>query len=414
MSAIEAMSTEIVNQAAAPVDCLTIEVVNLVDEFNNPLSKIRSEWHELYERDTTASIFHHPDYTNAELPFLPKTNLPPLIVVCRRFGQIVGFGGLLPKVSRSRYVGGVGPNLKLHGYRLIGNRFLTGNDDQVQARLLEAVTQEVIRRGARYLLIEDVDHESSLLKLAQSYQQRGYGIYSPTSFQVRLKINLPRTSAEYFGKFSSKTRNTFKRKEKKLGEIKVVRCSNVDQVADFLRDAHAISVNTWQTEQFGLRVKNDPCDLAQFTFLASQGALRSYLLYQGETPMAFIIGNQHRGLYRYEEVGFDRKYHALSPGQVLLLKVLDDMFGDNPPECFDFGMGDADYKRMLANVETTAGNIWLVPPGIPGRSLVAYLNGSRSIRQCGKQMVKVLGWYRKLRQKSRLGKAAATPATSEE
>lgn len=397
-------------KTAVAADGLTVEVVNLLDEFNNPLSTIRGEWLELYERDAGASIFHHPDYTGTELPFLPQSRLPSLILICRYNGRAVGLGGLLPKVSRSRYVGGVGPNLKLHGYRLVGNRFLTGGDDAVQEKLLAAATQEVIRRGARYLLIEDVDQEASLLTLARSYTTRGYGIYSPTSFQVRLKIDLPRTSAEYFGKFSSKTRNTFRRKEKKLGEIKVIRCSTVDQVADFLRDAHQISVNTWQTEQFGLRVKNDASDLAQFTFLASQGALRSYLLYQDEIPMAFIIGNQHRGLYRYEEVGFDRKFHSLSPGQVLLLKVLDDMFGDNPPECFDFGMGDADYKRMLANVETTAGNIWLVPPGIRGRSLVTYLNGSRSIRQCGRQMIKVLGWYRKMRQKSRLGKAAATPA----
>ncbi len=415
MSVLDTATTATVIKTGVSADRLTVEVVDLLDEFNNPISTIRSEWLELYERDADASIFHHPDYTSTELPFLPQSSLPSLIVVCRRGKQIVGLGGLLPKVSRSKYVGGVGPNFKLHGYRLVGNRFLTGADEQVQQVLLDAVTQEMIRRGARYLLIEDVDQESSLLQLARSYQKRGYGIYSPTSFQVRLKINLPRTSAEYFGKFSSKTRNTFKRKEKKLGAIKVVRCSNVEQVADFLRDAHQISENTWQTEQFGLRVKNDPCDLAQFTFLASQGALRSYLLYQDGTPMAFIIGNQHRGLYRYEEVGFDRKYHALSPGQVLLLKVLDDMFGDNPPECFDFGMGDADYKRMLANVETTAGNIWLVPPGIQGRSLIAYLNGSRSIRHCGRQMVKVLGWYRKLRQKSRLGKATApTPAATEE
>lgn len=383
----------------------------MLGEFNNPLSTIRAQWQALYERDPQAGIFHHPGYTNAELAFLPQSPLPGLLLLCRRDGELVGLGGLLPKVSRSRYVGGVGPNWKLHGYRLIGNRFLYDGDETVQAELLAAATREMIKRGAAYLLIEDVDQEASLLQLAHSYQPRGYGIYSPTSFQVRLKIQLPKTSAEYFGKFSSKTRNTFRRKEKKLGAIRLVRCSQVDQVADFLRDAHQISVNTWQTEQFGLRVKNDAADLATFTFLASQGALRSYLLYQNDTPMAFIIGNQHQGLYRYEEVGFDRQHHALSPGQTLLIKVLEDMFGDNTPDCFDFGMGDADYKRMFANVETRAGNIWLVPPGLKGRSLVGYLNASRSVRQWGRQLVKVVGWYRKLRQKSRLGSQPA-PATA--
>lgn len=393
---------------------LSVEVVDLRGEFNNPVSAVRAEWLALYERDPDAGIFHHPDCTGAELNFLPQSRLPALLLLCRREGKLVGLGGLLPKVSRSRYVGGVGPNWKLHGYRLIGNRFLFGRDETVQAELLAAATRELTARGASYLLIEDVDHEASLLSQARSYQCRGFGIYSPTSFQVRLKIQLPRTSAEYFGKFSSKTRNTFRRKEKKLGAIRLVRCSQVDQVADFLRDAHQISINTWQTEQFGLRVKNDAADLAQFTFLASHGALRSYLLYQNETPMAFIIGNQHRGLYRYEEVGFDRKHHALSPGQTLLIKVLEDMFGENTPDCFDFGMGDADYKRMFANIETRAGNVWLVPPGFAGRRLVAYLNASRSVRNWGRQLVKVIGWYRKLRQKSRLGtKASAAPTTAE-
>ncbi len=404
MSAAPEVDFQIRPKALPTIPPATVEVVDLLVEFNNPLSTIRAEWLALYERDPDASIFHHPDYTGCELNYLPLSRLPSLMLLCRRNGELVGFGGLLPKVSKTRYVGGVGPNWKLQGYRLIGNRFLCSGDETIHAQLLEAATREVTQRGANYLLIEDVDQESTLLKLANTYPKRGFRIYSPTSFQERLKIQLPRSGAEYFGKFSSKTRNTFRRKEKKLGAIRMVRCSTADQVPDFLRDAHQISVNTWQTEQFGLRVKNDASDLAQFTFLASQGALRSYLLYQGDTPMAFIIGNQHRGLYRYEEVGFDRKFHALSPGQTLLIKVLEDMFADNTPDCFDFGMGDADYKRMFANLETKAGNIWLVPPGIKGRSLVAYLNGSRSLRQYGRQMVKVIGWYRKLRQKSRLGK----------
>lgn len=388
--------------------------MDLIAEFNNPLSTIRGEWLDIYERDPDAQIFHHPDHTACELNYLPQSRLPSLLLLCRRNGQLVGFGGLLPKVSRSRHVGGMGPNWKLHGYRVIGCRFLSGGDEAVRARLMEAATQAVIEHGARYLLIEDVDQDSPLLKLAESYRSRGYGFYTPVAFQERLKIQLPRTSDEYFSKFSAKTRNTFRRKERKLGNIRMVRCCNVDQIPDFLRDAHLISVNTWQTEYFGLRVKNDAADVAQFTFLASQGALRCYLLYQDDKPMAFVIGSQHRGLYRYDEVGFDRKYHLLSPGNVLLVKIIEDMFAHNTPTLFDFGMGDADYKRKFCNFETKAGNIWLVPPGIQGRSLVAFLKGSRSLRECGRKLVQAVGWYNKWRQKSRLGKAAASTATEDE
>lgn len=407
-------TSELTTNKTAGNGSLTVEVIQLQDELNNPISRIRHEWLQLYESDLAATILEHPDYTLAEVPFLPSSHLPNLLIVCRSKGRLVGLGTLLCKVSKSKHVGGIGPSMMLHGYRLAGSRFLTTGEIEIQTLLMEAATQEVVRRGAQYLLIEDLDEQSSLLQLAKTYLERDYEMYSPTSFQVRLKIDLPRTSAEYFSKFSSKTRNTFKRKEKKLGQIKVVRCSTLDQIPDFLRDAHQISLNTWQTDQFGIRVEDDERTLRLFTFLALQGALRSYVLYQGETPMAFIIGNQHRGLYRYEEVGFDRKFQSLSPGQVLLLKVLDDMFADNPPERFDFGMGDADYKRMLANVETTAGNIWLVPPGIRGRALVAYLNTSRSIRQVGRKVVKMLGQYRKLRSMSRAAKTTSTPDAAAE
>lgn len=187
----------------------------------------------------------------------------------------------------------------------------------------------------------------------------------------------------------------------------------MDQIPGYLKDAHQISLNTWQTDQFGLRVRNDDAELAQFTYLATQGALRCYMLYRDEIPMAFIIGNQYRGLYRYEEVGFDRQFHHLSPGQTLLIKVLEEMFGDRTPEIFDFGMGDADYKRMFANIETKAGNIWIVPPGVRGSCLVAFLNGSRKLRGWGKKAIRVAGWYRSLRQKSRLGSAANSTTSAD-
>ena len=385
--------------SAAP----TVDVVDLLAEFNNPLSTIRGEWLALFERASDASIFHHPDFVGSELNFLPRSRLPSLLLLCRQNGQLTGFAGLLPKVSSTHSVGGLGPSCSLYGYRLIGNGLLCGGDESMRSVLLESAMREVIRRGAGYLHLEDLDQSSSLLKLANTYSARGCGIYSPTGFQDRLMIQLPRTNAEYFGKFSSKTRYNLRSSEKKLGAIRVQRCSTVEQVPDFLRDAHQVAINSWQTEQLGLRVKNNAAELAQMTCLASHGALRSYLLYQGETPISFIIGNQYRGVYRYEEVGFDRRHFANSPGKILLIKVLEEMFADDTPDIFDFGLGEADYKRMFANIETKSGNIWLVPPGIKGRSLVAYLKGSHWLRQSGRNAVKVAGWYQKLRQKSRLG-----------
>jgi len=384
---------------------VTIEVLDLISEINNPISVVRSEWRALFDQDTTATIFQHPEYALCELEHLPKSRLPSLLLLARRQGKLVGCGALLPKVSSSKHVGGVGPSWKIPGYRLLGNGFLGRSDPDIESILLETAMREVRQRGARFLLVEDLDQSSTLLRQAEGLTSRGFRVYSPTSMQVRLKIQLPPVADDYWNKFSSKTRGTFRRQERKLGDFRVVCSTSLDQVADFLRDANKISVNTWQSDQFGLRIKNDDNDLAQYSFLASQGAFRSYLLYFGDTPVTFVVGIQFRGVFRYDELGFDRQYHALSPGRVLLIKILEDVYNRDTPQWFDFGMGDADYKRIFANYESTAGNVWILPPGLRSLSLIAYLKGSRLVRRGGREAVKALGWYRRMRQKARLGAA---------
>jgi CelD/BcsL family acetyltransferase involved in cellulose biosynthesis len=409
-STFQAEPQAVATLGAGRASDLQIEVKDLIAEVNNPISVIRSEWQELFDHDLKATIFQHPEYTICELGHLPKSKLPSLMLVARRQGQVVGFGALLPKVSSSKHVGGIGPNLKLQGYRLVGNGFLGADDSDVEHALLEAAMHEVRTRGARFLLVEDLDQSTPLLAKAQALTTRGYQIYSPTSMQVRLKIQLPAKSDEYWGKFSGKTRSTFRRQEKKAGEFRIVKSTSLEHIADFLRDANRISVNTWQTDQLGLRIKNDNIELAQYTFLANQGALRSYLLYIGDKPVTFVVGMQFHGVFRYDEVGFDRQFHSIAPGKILLIKILEDLYAHDTPQWFDFGMGDADYKRVFCNHESTAGNVWIVPPGIRGKCLVGYLNGSRKVRQLGRQAVKSLGWYTRMRQKSRLGAAVDVDA----
>jgi CelD/BcsL family acetyltransferase involved in cellulose biosynthesis len=411
-STLQAEPQLMASQADAKSSDLQIEIKDLIAEINNPISTIRSEWQELFDRDLSATIFQHPGYAICELGHLPKSKLPCLMLLARREGRLVGFGALVPKASSSTHVGGIGPNLKIHGYRLVGNGFLGSSDSLVEHELLEAAMREVRQRGAKFLLIEDIDQASPLLEKSQALLKRGFQIYSPTSMQIRLKINMPPTYTDYMGKFSGKTRSTFRRQEKRLGEYRIVYSTSVEHVADFLRDANQISVNTWQTDQFGLRVKNDEFELTQFTFLADQGALRSYLLYMGDIPVTFVVGMQYRGAFRYDEVGFDRRYHAVAPGKILLIKIMEDLYARDTPKWFDFGMGDADYKRVFANHESTAGNVWILPPGIRSKCLVGFLNGSRKVRQMGRSMTQVLGWYTRMRQKSRLG--ASVDVTAKE
>lgn len=386
--------------SAAPVE-LAFHAVAEADRQH--LSQTYWRWCELFDRDPASRPSQHPDLLFSEV----SGN----VVLCSasQAGQVLALGILVPKVMTLRQAGGFGLRTSLHGFRLVGNRLLGTADESLTRQMLAACATFAHEHHATFLLIEDLERDDPLFASAESLQQNGFRLFSPTGIQERLKIEFPPTPTDYWTKFSSKTRNTFKRKQKKIGTTRLVRINEPAQIAEFLEVAHTISQRTWQSEKLGLRIHNNDSELRFFTTLATQQTLRSYLLFVDEKPAAFLIGTQHNGLFSYEEVGYDREFADRSPGQVLLLQVLDDLLGDHPPRVFDFGGGTADYKQLFATTAFISGTLWLVPPGVRPQLCLAYLRACRLLDRTARVVAKKLGATTLLRQLIR-GKLAASSA----
>ena len=375
-------------------------------------------WLDLFQRDPDARITQHPDYLFAEVTScvthtgldLLKTNAAPKaahpLVLCEacRGEQLVALGVLVPKLMTTRQAGGFGWSKTFAGYRLAGNRFLsrpTGDrieSDDLQRQMLSACATFAREQQATYLLIEDLERHDPLFIAAESLTRDGFRLYCPSGIQERLTIEFPPKPDDYWQKFSSKTRSTFRRKQKKIGASRLVCVTEPVQVAEFLDAAHLISQRTWQSAQLGLRIHNNDVEAQLFTFLATQHALRSYLLYVDEKPIAFLIGTQFQGHFNYEEVGYDRDFADRSPGLVLLLHVLDDLLKNNPPRRFDFGGGEADYKRLFATSTSESGSVWLVPPGLRPQFWLGFLRACRLTDRLARACVGKLGLTTLLRQ----------------
>mgnify|MGYP005729650203 FL=1 len=108
-------------------------------------------------------------------------------------------------------------------------------------------------------------------------------------------------------------------------------------------------------------------------------------------------------MLNYEEVGYDRRFRKQAPGQMLLMKVLEELYEDSPPRVFDFGGGDAEYKRIFSNVESESGNVWLLRPGLRSRMIVAYLSGRRKFAQGLRGALAKTGLLDWVRKKTRRG-----------
>ena len=377
------------DESAAPIE-LSFQTVDAADQQH--VSSTYWRWCELFERDPHSRLSQHPDLLFAEL----KDNA--VLCSATQAGRVIALGILAPKVLSVRQAGGFGLRTSLRGYRLVGHRMLGTADETLTRRMLDACVKFVGGHHATFLLIEDIERCDPLFTAAESLRPDGVGLFSPTGIQERLKIEFPSPPTDYWTKFSSKTRNTFKRKQKKIGSTRLVRVSQPTQIAEFLEAAHTISQRTWQSDKLGLRIHNNDAELRFFTTLATQQVLRSYLLFVDDKPAAFMIGTQHKGVFNYEEVGYDRDFADRSPGQVLLLQVLDDLLSDDPPRLFDFGGGAADYKQLFATTASTSGTLWLVPPGVRPQLWLAYLRSCRLLDRTARSLAKRLGATTLLRQ----------------
>jgi CelD/BcsL family acetyltransferase involved in cellulose biosynthesis len=177
------------------------------------------------------------------------------------------------------------------------------------------------------------------------------------------------------GKFSSKHRNTLLRKVKKLregalGEMRLVRYESPEEADTFLDEAVEISRKTyqWQLHQRGLSA----IDLLRprLRFAAQHGWMRCYLLYCGERATAFIVGYQYQGTFLLDEIGHDPEFSKYSPGAVLQLLCVEDLFNYNRARVFDL-QDYARYKDELSNESYLQGKFFLFRRGAYPRLLRA-------------------------------------------
>jgi hypothetical protein len=235
---------------------------------------------------------------------------------------------------------------------VLGSQPLLVADGSAHASLYDAIAREISH--CRGLFFKTLPAASPAWTYLQAYAKTGWLCHAMNGLHSHHLIRLPDTFAKYLESKNSRTRRNFKRRLKgfdpsvKPGS-RLVRIEHSDQVGLFLETAAAISEKSWQHQNIGVRVITNPDEHARQAHLAELGLLRSYLLYYGETPCAFLIGYQYADVFNATEVGFDHELSEASPGTVLFLRVIEDIMSEGPAKWFNFGTGDAAYKGLYSN-----------------------------------------------------------------
>jgi CelD/BcsL family acetyltransferase involved in cellulose biosynthesis len=197
--------------------------------------------------------------------------------------------------------------------------------------------------------------------LAPVQRQNGVLRYVTNEFR-RFRADLSGTFDGYLGRFSSKSRSTLKRKVRKFveqtpaGHMRAYKTSQ--EMKEFFALARPLSALTYQERLLDSGLPAGDEFLAKLFALADADEVRAYLLFSGETPVAYLCCPASNGVLSYDYVGFDPKFSDASPGTVLQYLAFESLFAEGRFRTFDFTEGEGGHKELFATHATQCADVW--------------------------------------------------------
>lgn len=258
-------------------------------------------------------------------------------------------------------------------------------------------------RTADTLYVEALDRNSPLCDALNSAAPDWRGL-DPGPPQPRWRTRLPASVETYWQEqHSARTRNTLRRKRRKLKNSVLRVFTEVDDVPEFLEGATTVSRATWQSRQLGLRIRNSDAERKLYCSLAERGAFRGYLLSVDDRAAAFVITTCHRGTVHYEETGYLPDLAPFSPGLLLVADVIDDLIATGRFTLLDFGLGHAAYKELFANQCSRSEDLWLVRRSLAASTARAAIAGRHRLQFGVRTVLQRTGLLRTVRRWRRNG-----------
>jgi len=176
-------------------------------------------------------------------------------------------------------------------------------------------------------------------------------------------MNIPSSIDQFYQTLSAKHRSTLRRKVRMLqtkypDEVNVVKYTQGADLEEAIKAASKVSRTTYQ-HALGSGLGDDSASRNVLSTAAANGWLDLSVLYVGKEPCAFQLGLRYGGRYFLQTLGFNPEWRKLSVGTVLFLRVLEDLCNDPELESFDFGFGDAPYKRRYGDRQWPEASVYI-------------------------------------------------------
>jgi hypothetical protein len=223
-----------------------------------------------------------------------------------------------------------------------------------------------------------------------------------SSVQVHRSTTIGSSAEETFRDMSSKRRRNLRgrRLQQDFGGRARIRCfRDLCEVKQLWADVESIARRTYHRQLgFGFDGSEDLLD--RLTAELARGRLRVYLLYLADQPAAFWIATAYKQRLFSDFMGYEPTYADYSPGMYLVVRTLETLSANDPADIVrevDWGLGDAQYKKVLGDTSWTEANVQILGATGKGRVLQYVMVPIAKANTWLKNTLANLGYLQKLK-----------------
>lgn len=332
----------------------------------NAVRHLRDELARLAERSGAASsIVQHPDWLLFELESRDGAATPYVVVASGDNGKPIGYAPFVVEYHHARIAVGDRrvPIYQGRALRLLGAGVVSSPQDRpaAEAAIAEALKRD---RSIHVLRIRETELPNTLANAVSTGSAHFTTVQANLLDQINWTIEPQESLHAYLASLGSKRRNDLTRRlrnvYKKLGETAQLRIVDTpEQIDDYCALMNQVYARSWHAEAVAIDWTL-PTRRALFRQLASEHRLIGHLLMLGDQPIAYVHGYRLGGRYLLDDTGYDEAFAVHGVGSALVFQAVQDLLERYPGEVIDFGYGDNQYKRVLANRQVPCGALYMV------------------------------------------------------
>lgn len=343
---------------------LTISLIKDRDTFHN----LREEWNGLLVQSDSNTIFLTWEWLYNWWSVYEGANKKLFVILVRNNATLVGIAPFYMQRTSSfifNEIHFLGTNIVCSDY--LNFILPKGREVEIVFFILSYLKQN--NHLWTSLVLSDIPSTSNTINLIRSFFNNHQVMITHTNTCYFIKLNYSWDSI--YNAFSSKIRNTIKRKSKKLppsSEFKFLKITSKDDIERHFKEF--VYLNKTRSIQKQILSPFIKKAFLQFhkniteTLHKNNGVKFCVLIYNGQCIAALYLFI-HNNKYYFYQSGFDPQWCWLSPGTLLFNHCIRTAY-ENGAEEFDFLRGDEQYKSDWTKTKRTNVRIIVYNRGIRG------------------------------------------------